>query len=590
MQNLETVIPRPEYPRPLLVRDAWLNLNGRWAFQMDPQNRGMTQGWFDSGLPQPTQVVVPYAVESAASEIHDSAPADVLWYEREFVNPAEWDARVMLRVGACDHWTRVFINGQEVGQHRGGYAPFGFDIDHALTDGINRITLRVEDSLSWTQPRGKQAGTTRWPIDYDGVTGIWQTVWLEPLPMVCIESTAFEYKVASAELTYIVGFSAQVDGLLEATISDEGKVIASASAETDLRSETRLRFVIEHPKLWSPDSPHLYDVTFKLINHHASDIDTVESYVGLREISVVDGELRLNNQPLYLRGILDQGYFPEGWYTALADEDIRHDVELTLAMGFNCARKHQKAEDPRYLYWADKLGLLVWAEMPSGRIFSTELIESLTSEWVDLIKRDRGHPCIMAWVPFNESWGVWHQASRPAQRAFVDGIVGLTKALDSSRCVVGNDGWEFSAGDLWTLHLYFENRAVASRLEELIEDPSKSVTDEYGGHRRAGALPTAAVAGLPILLTECGGIGFGRYSDSDFSYGDIPQSEKALEQQIRHITDMIHAAKSLQGFVWTQLTDIQQEINGLLYFDRTPKLPLATINALMTGIGSTTDD
>ena len=590
MHNPETVIPRPEYPRPLLMREAWLNLNGTWSFQMDADNVGMSLGWFAAGLPNPANIVVPYPVESAASKIHAVAPAEVVWYEREFVIPAEWSERVMLRIGACDHWTRVFINGQEVGQHRGGYAPFGFDIGHALIDGINRITLRVEDSLSWTQPRGKQAGTTRWPIDYDSVTGIWQTIWLEPLPMVCIESTAFEYKVASAELMYTVGFSAQVDGLLEVAISDQGSVIASASAQTNLRSETRLRFVIEHPQLWSPDTPHLYDVSLKLTNHQANDIDTVESYVGLREISTADGALRLNEQPLYLRGVLDQGYFPEGWYTALTDEDIRRDVELTLAMGFNCARKHQKAEDPRYLYWADKLGLLVWAEMPSGRIFSTELVEALTSEWIDLVKRDRGHPCVMAWVPFNESWGVWHQAERPAQRAFVDGIVGLTKALDTSRCVVGNDGWEFSSGDLWTLHLYFENRDVATRLDELIADPSRSVTDEYGGHERAGALPAAAVAGLPILLSECGGIGFGSYNDSDFSYGDIPQSEEALEQHIRQITDMIHAAGSLQGFVWTQLTDIQQEINGLLYFDRMPKLPLASINALMTGIGSKTDD
>ena len=589
MQNPETDIPRPEYPRPLLMREAWLNLNGTWSFQMDADNVGMSRGWFAAGLPNPVDIVVPYAVESAASEIHDSAPADVVWYEREFVIPADWNERVMLRIGACDHWTRVFINGQEVGQHRGGYAPFGFDIGHALIDGINRITLRVEDSLSWTQPRGKQAGTTRWPIDYDSVTGIWQTIWLEPLPMVCIESTAFEYKVASAELMYTVSFSAQVDGLLEVAISDHGSVIASASAQTNARSETRLRFVIKHPQLWSPDMPHLYDVSLKLTNHQANDIDTVESYLGLREISTADGALRLNEQPLYLRGVLDQGYFPEGWYTALTDDDIRRDVELTLAMGFNCARKHQKAEDPRYLYWADKLGLLVWAEMPSGRIFSTELVEALTSEWIDLVKRDRGHPCVMAWVPFNESWGVWHQAVRPVQRAFVDGVVGLTKALDSSRCVVGNDGWEFSSGDLWTLHLYFENRDIATRLDELITDPSKSVTDEYGGHKRAGALPAAAVEGLPILLTECGGIGFGRYSDSDFSYGDIPQSEEALEQHIRKITDMIDTAGSLQGFVWTQLTDIQQEINGLLYFDRTPKLPLASINALMTAIGSKRD-
>ena len=559
---------------------------------MDPRDEGLRAGWFESVLPDAVQITVPYPVESEASGINEPEPANVVWYQRDFEVPDGWQSRVVLRIGACDHWARVYINGLEVGQHRGGYAPFAFDIEHALIPGTNRVTVRVQDSMSWTQPRGKQAGTTRWPIDYDSVTGIWQTVWLEPLPRVSIESTAFAFSHASGELTYSAFFSGQVDGELLVNLSRGGQPVATATTGVDLRSEARVEFRLPDGVLWSPDSPALYDVELKLVNKAADEVDEARSYVALREVSVEEGELRLNGQKLYLRGVLDQGYYPGGWYTARTDDEFRADVELTLAMGFNCARKHQKAEDPRYLYWADKLGLMVWSEMPSGRVFSTELVESLTSEWIDLVKRDRGHPCVVAWVPFNESWGVWHQAERPQQRRFVDAIAALTKALDASRLVVGNDGWEYSSGDLWTLHLYAEedaeNDGISRRLGEIIRDPGRSVTHEYGGRVRMGALPDADITGLPILLTECGGVGFGRYSDEDFSYGELPKTEQALEAHIRQIADWIHAAEQLQGFVWTQLTDVQQEINGLAYFDRHPKLPTATLREIFRHIGSST--
>ena len=319
-----------------------------------------------------------------------------------------------------------------------------------------------------------------------------------------------------------------------------------------------------------------------LLNRATGERDEATSYTGLREVSVTAGQLCLNGAPLYLRGVLDQGYFPEGWYTATTDGALRRDVELTLAMGFNCARKHQKAEDPRYLYWADKLGLMVWAEMPSGRVFSTELVESLTTEWMELIKRDRAHPSIIAWVPFNESWGVWHQSERPEQRAFVDAVTSLTKALDDSRVVVGNDGWEYSSGDLWTLHLYDEESDVSSRLATLIEDPHSSVTSEFGGRDRVGALPGADVGGLPILLTECGGIGMGSFSEEDFSYGNLAETPEALEARMHKIMKDVRSLEALQGFVWTQLTDVQQEINGLLYFDRQPKLPIAVLHDIFS--------
>jgi len=579
-------VPRSEYPRPLLVRPAWRCLNGIWRFVEDHDEIGLRDGWFATGLPESCETIkVPFAVESEESTIHHIKPASVVWYEREFDVPNDWHNRVCLRFGACDHWSRVFVNGQEVGQHRGGYSPFCFDIEHLLQEGTNNLVVRVEDSLSWTQPRGKQAGTTRWPIDYDSVTGIWQTVWIEHLPSVSIESTHAIYSLETGELNYAAFFSKQVEGELTVEISRNGVLIADQQVISGMRSEARVSFQLAEAALWSPESPTLYDVKLILKDTKTDQIDEVVSYVGLRQIEVREGAIFLNGEKIFLRGVLDQGYFPGGWYTAVTDEEIRRDVELTLEMGFNCARKHQKAEDPRYLYWADRLGLLVWSEMPSGRIFSTELVQSLTLEWTELVIRDRAHPCVMTWVPFNESWGVWHQSSRPEQRAFVDSIVALTRSLDTSRPVVGNDGWEFSSGDLWTLHLYFDGKDISEKLNELIKNPRLSVTQEHALGERAGALDGAEVTGLPILLTECGGVGYGRFSENDFSYGDLPASEEALETAIRNIAQMIHTAPELQGFFWTQLTDIQQEVNGLLYFDRQPKLPIKILRDIVGAIG-----
>jgi beta-galactosidase/beta-glucuronidase len=580
-------IPRPEYPRPILVRDDWLNLNGQWSYAPDPDNAGMQERWFER-FPDAQQVInVPFPVESEASGIADISPPAVVWYRREFEIPGHWEGRICLRIGASDHWTRVFVNGREVGQHRGGYTPFGFDIEHVLHEGSNVIVIQVQDSPSWTQPRGKQAGTTRSPIDYDSVTGIWQTVWLEPLSRVSIESMSVEYSCAKKELTVAAYFSQQLQGELELELGVDGEIVTSAAVDCDYRAEARVTFHIDNPQLWSPAEPRLYDVALKLKDRVSGAVDVVSSYTGLREIEVQDAWIHLNGEPLYLRGVLDQGYFPDGWYTAVSDDAIRRDVELTLAMGFNCARKHQKAEDPRYLYWADRLGLLVFSEMPSGRIFSTELVEALTSEWTDLVKRDRAHPCVIAWVPFNESWGVWHQAERPVQRAFVDAMVSLTHALDPSRLVIGNDGWEYSSGDLWTLHLYEDGElSIAARLQTLIDAPELPVvgTENQPG-LRIGALPGADVSGLPILLSECGGVGFGHHDDA-FSYGDLPLTQNELQAQIEKIANAVDEADRLNGFVWTQLTDIQQEINGLLYFDRSPKIPVHTFREIFLAIGS----
>jgi beta-galactosidase/beta-glucuronidase len=576
-------IPRPEYPRPILYRSDWKNLNGQWAFDYDPDDLGLIENWYQ-GHEYGKTILVPFTVESEASGLHDTSPPDVIWYEREFEHPGWLSEKVLVNFGACDYETRVFINGLEVGQHRGGYSPFSFDITHVLNKGSNRITVRVQDSNSWMQPRGKQEGTTRWPIDYDSVTGIWQTVWLEPVNTDHITEIAASYEMETEELSLTLGLSTHFYGELEVNLQQDGSIIATQLTQCDGRSEVRVILKMDNPDLWSPADPRLVDVKLRLIKQ-SETIDSVQSYTGLREISIQDGKTFLNGSPLYLRGVLDQGYFPLGWYTPVDDDAIIKDIELTKAMGFNLARKHQKAEDPRYLYWADKLGLMIWAEMPSGKIYSTELIEALSREWTALIRRDRGHPCIISWVPFNESWGVWHIASRPEQRAFVDSMFHLTKALDPTRPVIGNDGWEYSSGDLWTLHIYEGGeQPISEKLDNVLKDPSSLVADV--GHHRKGALPNSDVTDLPVLLTECGGIGFlpPDFEGDEFAYGSIPGSTHDLEQRIESVAHDINQATRLSGFVWTQLTDIQQEINGLLYLDRTPKLPIDILHTTFSNI------
>lgn len=589
--NSNPIIPRSEYPRPTLVRKRWLCLNGTWDFAMDPADLGLRDGWqHRDSLPQ--RITVPFCVEAEASGIGDRTPADILWYHRTFECPAGWaDDRLLLHFGASDQATRVFINGQEVGQNEGGYAPFAFDIAHCIRAGFNHISVRVQDSASWSQPRGKQEGTTRWPIDYDGVTGLWQTVWLEPLPTRSISDCFSTFVLSTQTLRFTVGLSGLFSGQLDVRVRHNGNLLADGQCGLDQRSEAKLTLSLpsNNLPLWSPDSPQLCELTLRLHDPQGQLIDEAESYLGLREITIVDGQIQLNNAPLYIRGVLDQGYFPEGWYTARHDDDFRRDIELTKALGFNCARKHQKAEDPRYLYWADRLGLLVWAEMPSGRIFSSDFVQSLTNEWLRLVRRDRAHPCVIAWVPFNESWGVWNQVDRPEQRALVDALVSLTRALDTSRLVIGNDGWEYSSGDLWTLHLY-EGDAIplADRLTEVLANP-QALLQQDG---RVGALAGANVDGLPVLLTECGGVGYqlgesaADVTEEVFAYGDLPTTTAELERRIRGVAKDVHHARALQGFVWTQLTDVQQEMNGLLSFERKPKLPLSVLRAIFQSIGA----
>ena len=568
-----TALPRPEYPRPRLVRPEWMNLNGPWRFAFDDADRGLAEGWHaEPRLDR--QILVPFSFEAPASGIGLVEPHPVVWYTRDVEVPDGWrDRRLRLHIGACDFATQVWVNGRAVGVHRGGYTPIDCDVTAAVRAGRNRIVIRAEDRATWSQPRGKQiVGARPEGIDYDRVTGIWQTVWLEPLPAHAIEDVWPRWSAADGRLTVRVDTSANA-GTVDVELRDGDALVAVGHAAIDARGGATVRLTIEHPRLWSPDTPHLYDLVVRL-RGDAGD-DEVRSYTGLREVSHDGRRLLLNGEPIEMRGVLDQGYFPGGWYTAVGDDDLRRDVELIRAMGFNLARKHQKAEDPRWLYWADRLGLLVWSEIGMGRAFGDALVADYTAEWLAAVRRDRGHPCVVAWVPFNESWGIDGVARDPRQQAFQRALYELTRSLDPTRPVVANDGWEFLCGDVWGLHCYVtEGAALAECLRLVLADPSTPLAPG-----KAAALPGADPRGRPVLLTECGGVAL-RDGGEAWGYAQV-DSPDALLAALRDVVTHVRGLPEIGGFVWTQLTDIQQEANGLLRFDRTPKVPLEAIRAVV---------
>jgi hypothetical protein len=336
------------------------------------------------------------------------------------------------------------------------------------------------------------------------------------------------------------------------------------------------------PRRWSPSDPALYDITLAL-REGETTVDLVQTYAGLREFSRRGRTLLLNGEPFAVCGVLDQGYFPGGWYTAASDADLRRDIELMQAMGFTAARKHQKAEDPRWLYWADRLGFLVWGEIGNGRDFCALHVADFTREWLELVRRDRMHPSIMAWVPLNESWGVDAVDRDARQQDWVRALYHLTKGLDPTRFVVANDGWQHLTGDLWGVHSYLpDGTALVEHLRTVLAEPT---TELIPG--RQAALPGADVRDVPVLLTEFGGVSFrdpSRPAEFPDAWGyDLVNDADEFSRRLAALVQAVRALSELSGFVWTQLTDVQQETNGLLYFDRTPKLPLARLREIFGG-------
>ncbi|GAB4522021.1 MAG: glycoside hydrolase family 2 TIM barrel-domain containing protein [Anaerolineae bacterium] len=573
--------PRPEYPRPQFERAEWLNLNGEWRFAFDDADTGLKDRWYN-GHTFNRRIVVPFAYQTALSGIGETDFHDIVWYERDFDLPGIWDGRrVLLHFGAVDYRAWVWVNGVFVTQHEGGHVPFHADITHTLQAGSNRVTVRVEDaSGDLEQPRGKQYWERESAsIFYTRTTGIWQTVWLEPVQSTSIESFKLIPDIDLGQLEIhcrVQGFSAEIT--LEATVSYEGSIITTQRVAVE---EARTSAVVPVGEadllhIWSPENPQLYDLQLRLLDGETV-LDDIQSYFGMRKIAVVNGQVQLNNEPYYMRLVLDQGYHPQGLLTFPSDEAIRHDVELTKAMGFNGARKHQKVEEPRYLYWADHLGLLVWGEMANAYKYSEDAVQRITHEWQQAIARDFNHPSIVAWVPINESWGVPDLKGDSRQRDHLVALYHLVRSLDPTRLVISNDGWEHAKTDLLTIHDYEGQGEVLRERYGTLEN-----TLQARPANRDLYVQGWAYQNEPILVTEFGGIGYQKDQQAGWGY-TVAEGDTDFIRRYQAVVAAVLASPVVQGFCYTQITDVEQEINGLLTYDRQPKVDLAVIRDINLG-------
>ena len=575
------------YPRPQLVRNAWTSLDGRWEFAIDHGgSRRLAQVPFDLAI------AVPFAPEAPASGIADTGLYAACWYRRKFEPPQLRDGeRLILHFGAVDHDATVSVNGALAGAHRGGYTPFAFDITELLRGGgPQTIIVRAEDDPGdLEKPRGKQYWL-REPegIWYPRTTGIWQSVWLETLPPNAIVSLSWRADPAR----WAIWLRMSVDGSerddLRLRVRLRAGDVALAEHTYALRGEREIEreiALVDHGArwreelLWSPSSPTLIDAEITLLDRAGTIVDQVMSYTAMRSVGIDGDRFMLNGRALGLRMVLDQGYWPMGGLTAPSDAEVRRDVELAKAMGFNGVRKHQKLEDPRYLYWADRLGLMVWEEMPSAQRFSPRSVALLNAEWQEAIARDRSHPCIVAWVPFNESWGVPDLATSAAQRRYVESIYHLTKALDPDRPVVANDGWECVASDILGVHDYADRpELLASRYA------AANLSERLACERPAGKplLLERAHRGEPVMLTEFGGLSVADGRAGTWGYRRVRDGAELCDHY-RAVLDAVRSCSALAGFCYTQFADTYQETNGLLGEDRRPKFALAEIAAATMG-------
>ncbi|HVE49428.1 MAG TPA: glycoside hydrolase family 2 TIM barrel-domain containing protein [Casimicrobiaceae bacterium] len=576
----------------MLQRANWTCLNGPWRFSFDLERRYTVPADVSHW---PLVIEVPYPPESAASGIADTSFHAVCWYQRDFeLKPS--DKRAILHFGAVDYLAKVWVNGHFVTSHEGGHTPFRADITEALDpSGRQTVTVFAEDDpQDLAKPRGKQDWQLKpHSIWYPRTSGIWQTVWLEQVSQTYIDRVRWTPHVEGFALT----FEAHIGGTpidelaIELTLSHGARVLAHDVYHVVSNTVDR-RIILSDPGiddyrnelLWSPERPTLLDAEIRLIWGGAV-IDEVRSYTALRTVTISRDRFMLNGRPYTLRLVLDQGYWPHTLLASPDDDALRRDVELAKAMGFNGVRKHQKIEDPRYLYWADRLGLLVWEEMPSAYRFTDTAIRRMVREWSEAIDRDWSHPCIVVWVPFNESWGVPELPTLQQHRHAVEGLYHLTKTLDPTRPVVGNDGWEAGATDIIGIHDYDPN---AEHIEQRYGRDADT-TQLFDRRRPGGRMLTLdgyPHIGQPIIMTEFGGIAYvgpdriAPTADNEalrlWGYSQA-SSDEEFYARYRSLVLAVVDAPLFSGFCYTQFADTFQEINGLLYADRTPKIPLELI-------------
>ncbi len=561
-------IPRSEYPQPQFERKNWQSLNGPWDFGYNGKS-------FDK------KITVPFAVETKLSGIGDTDFHPEVWYRRSIQVPAAWKGkRVLLKFGAVDYIATVWVNGKEVASHVGGSTPFDADITDELKAGANEIKVRAIDPPTDRHiPRGKQYWEQKSKgIFYTRTTGIWQPVWLEATG----DSYLNRIRI-TAEMDGTARFDTRISrhqkDLKLVTILKDGSTVLSTTETPASDERVSASVVVAQPKLWGPGAPNLYDVEFQ-IRKGDQVLDSVQSYFGFRTVTIENGKFMINGRPVFLKTVLDQGYWPESTLTPPSDDAIKFDIDQMIAMGFNGARKHQKLEDPRFLYWADKRGFLVSSEAANAYLFDEQYVARFTQEWIESVERDASHPSVIMWIPINESWGVPNLYD-PRQSAHLKAMYWLTKSLDPTRPVIDNDGWEHTdITDLFGIHDY-------ARTGDILVSKYKDVKGAgvpFPRNGREALAPGFSYNGSPIFLSEFGGISYiapGSNVPSDaWGYAGVEPNQEAAFARLKSLWEGIAKLPNIMAICYTQLTDVEQEINGLMTYDRKLKFDPAEIKKL----------
>nr|WP_274638469.1 sugar-binding domain-containing protein [Microbacterium bovistercoris] len=580
------------YPRPQLVRAQWSDLGGPWSFRFDDADEGIPSGWHRDGDFAQT-ITVPFPPESELSGVGDTTHHRVAWYARSFGSAQLDEAgfapgrRLILHFGAVDYRCRVWVDGQFIGDHEGGQTPFSLDITDAMrAGGDHRLVVRTEDDPhDVSQPRGKQDWEEHpHVIWYHRTSGIWQPVWLEARPEIAIERLRWVARPHDAHLGLRIELTrpAPAGTTVRVLLALAGEIVATSEAsvtgrdaELGIQVPALRNGQASERLLWSPDNPVLFDAVVT-----AGD-DEVASYVGMRTVGVSRGRFLLNDRPCFVRSVLSQGYWQASHLAAPSGDALRREVELVKELGFNAARVHQKFEDPRFLYWADRLGLLVWGEAPASFAFDENSVERTVREWLEIVRRDSSHPSIVTWVPLNESWGVQHIARDERMQQFARSLVALTKALDPTRPVVSNDGWEQVDTDIVAIHDYEGDPEI---MAERYRDAAAvgALLEGYGPAGRRLVL-SGSVDGAPVMLTEFGGISFDVDAVSGAWGYTAASSADEFEERLSGLVAAVHRSSVLAGFCYTQLTDTLQETNGLTDAERVPKIPVDRLRAIILG-------
>lgn len=581
-------IARNEYPRPSFERETWMNLNGSWNFDFDDDNKGITEEWFNK--PEFKQIItVPYTYQSKLSGINNQDFHDIVWYSRGFDLTEDLKGkRIILNFGAVDYKADIWVNGIHLSTHEGGHIPFSVEITNVVKENNNLLVVRAEDYTKDLElPRGKQY----WKRTSDGIfytrtTGIWQTVWIEGVaeaylskvwltPDLDAKKVLVEYEVNGASDNTKLGVTISLDNIV---MVDDCVKVVNGRGKRDfwLDQETTIDWNHQESWAWSPENPVLFDINFEIYNNDIK-VDSVKSYFGLRKVSIVEGRFMLNNRPYYQKMLLDQGYWEDSLLTAPTDDDFVKDIELCKSMGFNGVRKHQKIEDPRYLYWADKLGFLVWGEMASAYTYSRKYVKRITDEWMTMIERDYNHPCIVAWTPLNESWGVDCIMNNKDEQAHSAAMYYLTKSLDTTRPVISNDGWDHTKSDLLTIHDYEWRKDILTNRYSTMENILSSKHSGRGMFAQGWHYE-----GQPVIVSEFGGISYQKGNWKGWGYSSANSDDDYAKRYYDVVSAMLESPL-VQGFVYTQVTDVEQEINGLMTYDRKPKIDVEIIKAINEG-------